>query len=734
MHLRIVLLLTLIGCAPETGELALYSSPEQLTLTPERPTGEVVVTNLGTGGVELVELYTTGEASVLLAELDQELPLYLGPGGKKTLQVAMDEDAVVPLASYAEAELRVVVEDEWQVGCQAPVRSAWERAATVVAVANDLPPADGCDLDGDGHASQACGGDDCDDLDPTAFAGAVERCGDGVDEDCDGEVDEDDAVDAIEVYADLDADGYGDPNSLSTTCQPSAEEVRIDGDCDDSDPQVHPGAEERCDGVDEDCDGTVDEGAAEGSESWYLDADGDGSGDPLTETQSCTVPGEGWVEEGSDCNDADATVYPGAEERCDGTDQDCDGSVDEESVDASTWYYDGDGDGYGDPAVSETGCEPSGPRFVADGSDCDDGSVLVHPGAEERCDGRDGDCNGVVDDATDDGPTWYTDADGDGFGDAGSALQACAQPAGTSELRTDCNDDDASVYPGAEERCDGIDGDCDGSVDEGSVDASTWFRDNDGDGFGWPDATFAACEMPSGYADNDQDCVDGDASIFPGAEESCNGSDDDCDGAVDESPVDGTSFYLDADGDLFGNSTEVVVECRRPDGYVTEPDDCDDADGLVHPGAPERCDGLDGDCDGQVDDEAPCPCELAWLDGRAYQLCTSPETWDDAAAWCNSYGYHLATIEDAEEDAWLDAEIDLRSEELWWAGGTDRGDEGVWRWDDLTPWSYSHWHSGQPNDGTTISQDCLELNRFDDGSWNDYECDEPARFVCESEG
>jgi uncharacterized protein (TIGR03382 family) len=96
-------------------------------------------------------------------------------------------------------------------------------------------------------------------------------------------------------------------------------------DCDDSDPDVHPDAEEICDGIDNDCDGTIDVGAVDAG-TWYADDDGDGYGDPSAAEQACE-PGEGQVADASDCDDADPEAYPGATEiPDDGIDQDCDGA------------------------------------------------------------------------------------------------------------------------------------------------------------------------------------------------------------------------------------------------------------------------------------------------------------------------------------------------------------------------------------------------------------------------
>ncbi len=116
-------------------------------------------------------------------------------------------------------------------------------------------------------------------------------------------------------------------------------------------------------------DGDCDE------EAWYADADGDGYGDAGELEESCEAP-EGHVADGSDCDDGDATVHPGAEELCNGLDDDCDRSADEGASGGEVWYTDADGDGYGDPATATTACEaPDG--AVATAGDCDDADPAV---------------------------------------------------------------------------------------------------------------------------------------------------------------------------------------------------------------------------------------------------------------------------------------------------------------------------------------------------------------------
>ncbi len=115
---------------------------------------------------------------------------------------------------------------------------------------------------------------------------------------------------------------------------------------------------------------------------------------------------------------------------------------------------------YGGIPTSDADVDADG--FSA-GPDCDDTDAAIHPGAAETCDGLDEDCDGQRDEGATDATSWSTDADGDGF-TVGDAIEACAAPAGTAApTALDCDDTDASVFPGATEvPGDGIDQDCDG--------------------------------------------------------------------------------------------------------------------------------------------------------------------------------------------------------------------------------------------------------------------------------
>lgn len=314
------------------------------------------------------------------------------------------------------------------------------------------------DADGDGHSKISAGGDDCDDWNPAVHPGAEEICGNNRDDDCDGQPDE--GLDTW--YRDADADGYGDPAVSTNHCIQPAGFVANNQDCNDADPDIHPGAPETCDGQDNDCNGAIDDGVGL---TWYRDADGDGFGDPLLVAISCSQP-SGYVANNADCDDTNPTINPAALEYCNAVDDNCSGSIDEGVL--LTFYRDADGDGYGHPYITVQGCAPP-MGYVYNNTDCNDMNPQVHPGAPEVCNNMDDNCNGAVDEGV--RLTFYRDADGDGFGNPSVTTQACSAPAGYVSNSGDCNDNNANVNPNAPEICfNSIDDDCDGDIDLNDVD------------------------------------------------------------------------------------------------------------------------------------------------------------------------------------------------------------------------------------------------------------------------
>jgi large repetitive protein len=583
------------------------------------------------------------------------------------------------------------------------------------------------DADADGFA--AC--EECDDSNADINPDGIEVC-DGADNDCDGTIDNDDAVDAITWYADTDGDGFGDLDATVVSCDAPTGYVADGTDCDDNDGAINPDADEVCDDADNDCDGTIDNDDDIDAATWWPDADSDGFGSTKGDLTSCDQP-SGYVSDNTDCDDAEAAVNPDEDEICNSVDDDCDGTIDNnDAIDAPTWYDDDDSDGYGDPDYGATACsQPSG--TVSDSTDCDDSESTTNPGADEYCDGHDDDCDGTIDeDDAVDAATWYDDGDTDGYGDASDSTVACDQPSGYVSDATDCDDAESTTNPGADEYCDGHDDDCDTQVDEGSaLDALTWYADDDTDGYGDSADTTTACDQPSGYVSDATDCDDTEGTTNPGADEYCDGHDDDCDGTTDEDDaVDVLTWYVDADSDGYGDSATTDTDCYQPSGYAAVDGDCDEGDSGVNPGATEICNAVDEDCNGSVDDGSVCPCAVEYNGSSTYMFCNLARNWNTADAYCDTYGYDLLTIDNATENAWADSTADTYSTGKWWVGLNDISSEGTWVWDDGTAVSYTNWHSGEPNNSGG-NEDCVQLNRFTDQSWNDEPCGSAFRFVCE---
>lgn len=448
--------------------------------------------------------------------------------------------------------------------------------------------------------------------------GPVEEvCGDGLDNDCNGVVD-----DPLPWYADGDGDGFGDDSMMVSTCAAPVGYLREAGDCNDADPDINPLADDLCDGIDNNCDGQVDEdfpevgqacteGAGVCAAAGVMTCSPDGwdllcsavAGTPGQETcngldDDCDgVVDNNLVDAGAACGvgvcaggvmECQAATLVcstnslAGDEVCNGLDDDCDGMVDEKAVDATSWYRDNDGDGYGDVGQSLTACtQPAGyePLF----GDCDDQDAKIAPGARELCDGRDNDCDGTVDE------------DFPGLGAPCTTGVGSCQASGVYVCGGGGVVCDAVPSAPTAEICDGIDNDCDGQTDE----------------------TFPNLGVPCGVGVCSggvfvctADTLQESCSTMPGgvndlsSPEICDNRDNDCDGLVDEDATDAPTWYLDLDGDGFGDDTQTIVICasQAHDGYVSQGGDCNDSDSKVAPTLPEVCgDGIDNDCDGTVD-------------------------------------------------------------------------------------------------------------------------------------
>ena len=272
-------------------------------------------------------------------------------------------------------------------------------------------------------------------------------------------------------------------------------------------------------------------------------------------------------------------------------------SIDVTTVANVNYFADADGDGFGDAATLVSTCvQPQG--YVTGNTDCDDNDSSVNTAATEVCNHIDDDCSGTIDDGLV-FETYYADNDGDTYGDANNSIYECSQPDGFVSSNTDCDDNNANQNAASAEICNGEDDDCDGAIDNGLI-FLDFFTDIDGDGFGAGDVISSCTDLGSGYTTNNTDCDDTNSGVYPGAEELCNSIDDNCDGQTDDGTL--TVYFIDNDGDTYGNPSVSILACVQPIGYTPDDNDCNDTDANINPGAEDiGGNGIDENCDGQID-------------------------------------------------------------------------------------------------------------------------------------
>ena len=456
-------------------------------------------------------------------------------------------------------------------------------------------------------------GNDCEDGDKDMNPVATEIC-DSKDNDCNGVIDDPNAQGCVKAYKDADGDGYGNPVTQACVCGLLLPYNTFQGgDCDDKDKTIHPypgetnpQKKEHCNGKDDDCNGITDDPEADGCTVYYADSDLDGAGNSAKSKCLCVKDSTYSTTKNGDCNDIDPTIKPGTKETCDGKDNDCDGTIDNEgAISCNTYYADADNDGYGDILnVTKCLCSPVGVWKVIQGGDCNDANNEIHPSVTEKCDTKDNDCDGTVDPPNSQGCVlYYPDKDNDGWGDQNTAGVCQCSPAypntSTLQFQKDCNDANPLISPGSFEVCgDLIDNNCNGVTDE-SVSNQLFYMDKDSDGFG-TGTGMALCKPDTingiYYSTTvNGDCNDALPKVHPNAQELCNAIDDDCNGLTDE------QLPLIMCGDAQNGQPACVNGKCTPNCYPS----WFDADGIASNGCECKADnfyGIQGDaCTSPVD-------------------------------------------------------------------------------------------------------------------------------------
>jgi hypothetical protein len=510
-------------------------------------------------------------------------------------------------------------------------------------------------------AGESCNGldDDCDDLVDEGFLDTDQDgtadCTD-LDDDGDGIPDSVDNCPQLENADQLDTDF----DTQGNACDPDDDgDGYPDGnDCDPLDKMVFPGAPEMCDCKDNNCDGNADEG--------FTDTDKDGIADCCEDdTDGDTVPNgidncpyvpnpdqlntdgdllgdacdpdddNDGVNDALDCNPTEQKAYPNAPEICDGIDNDCDDIVDngypdlDEDGIANCVDPDDDGDGIADlldlcpffPDPLQIDTDNDGFGNACDGDDDGDGDFdltdceplnpLVNHNSTEFCNGKDDNCDSLVDEVGAAGcVSLFPDQDEDGFGADGEEACLCAaEPPYTAFQGGDCDDNDKLVNPLIKETCNDIDDNCDGFADgEGAQGCEDYFLDTDMDGFGVAQKSQCLCGPEELYTALEVgDCEPDEPDAYPGAEEVCDGLDNDCDSEEDNvDEFNCIQFFKDQDGDGYGLDDDFICGCDpdpMQDYVATDPGDCDDDNDEINPDVEEACgDMVDNNCDGMSDE------------------------------------------------------------------------------------------------------------------------------------